>query len=137
MRELFGNVHVESVVHFIFHRFVDPAEMYRVFHVVDAFLIEIQSAVIDRIIAEEQSYVFVHVAVGRVIFPAKASFVQLQEVGFGRAGFVIQYVLRFKRHLALSVYPRQSRLAHPVYQLINVGFEIGFFGFDFEHRDNV
>ena len=137
MRKPFRNVHNESVVYYIFHRFVYPAEMYSVFYLVGAFLSEIQPAVIYGIIAEEQFYVFIHVAVGRVIFTAKTSFVQLQKVGFGRAGFVIQYVLRFKRHLALSVYPGQSRLAHPVMQLINVSFEIGFFGFDFKHSDNV
>ena len=136
MRKPFRNVHNESVVYFIFHRFVYPAEMYSVFYLVGAFFIEIQSAVIYGIIAEEQFYVFKLVD-ARGIFTAKASYVQLQKVGFGRAGFVIQYALRFNRHLALSVYPGQSRLAHPVSQLINVGFEIGFFGFDFEHRDDV
>ena len=96
MRELFRNVHNESVVYFIFHRFVYPAEMYSVFYLVAAFFIEVQSAVIYGIIAEGQLYVFKHVAVGRVIFTAKTSYVQPQKVGFGRAGFVIQYVLRFK-----------------------------------------
>ena len=98
MRKPFRNVHNESVVYFIFHRFVYPAEMYRVFYSVVAFLIEVQSAVIYGIIAEEQFYVFKHVAVGRVVFTAKPSYVQLQKVGFGRAGFVIQYALRFKEY---------------------------------------
>ena len=96
MRKPFRNVHNESVVYFIFHRFVYPAEMQSVFHVVDAFFIEVQSAVIYGIIAEGQLYVFKHVVVGRVIFTAKTSYVQPQKVGFGRAGFVIQYALRFK-----------------------------------------
>ena len=135
MRELFRNVHDESVVYFIFHRFVYPAEMYSVFYLVVAFFIEVQSAVIYGIIAEGQLYVFKLVD-ARGIFTAKTSYVQPQKVGFGRAGFVIQYALRFKVYLAVFACPRQSRLAHPVMQLINVGFEIGFFGFDFEHSDN-
>ena len=96
MRELFRNVHDESVVYYIFHRFVYPAEMYSVFYLVVAFFIEVQSAVIYGIIAEVQLYVFKHVVVGRVIFTTKTSYVQPQKVGFGRAGFVIQYALRFK-----------------------------------------
>ena len=69
--------------------------MYGVFYLVVAFFIEVQSAVIYGIIAEGQLYVFKLVD-ARGIFTAKTSYVQPQKVGFGRAGFVIQYALRFK-----------------------------------------
>ena len=135
VRKLLGHVDNEAQVIPVLRRPIDRAEMQRVIDLVIALFSEVQTAEIDGIITEEQFYVFVHTAVGLVFVPAKSSDVELQKVGFGCAGLVIQD--RPCILFLFTAFPggRYSRCIRPQFQLINV-LQLGKCGLDLKQRQD-